>query len=163
MCFLFVFEDMITQLPASFACCNAIPAIIDLSSEIITQNKLFFSIWRKAALPLESNDTQRNKEFEYTALKLMDSLLEINFCFITKFPKLIIILGQMVQRLEYLLHKHEEQISDPRTQLSTVFQRTVTLALNKVETGGLIGLAGCQPCQRMIMPCIARDKVSSNI
>lgn len=44
MCFLFVFEYMITQLPASFARCNAIPAIIDLSSEIITQNKLFFHL-----------------------------------------------------------------------------------------------------------------------
>lgn len=73
----------------------------------------------------------------------MNSLLEINFCFITKFPNLIIIWGQMVQRLEYLFHKHEEQSSDSRTQLSAVFHRTITPALNKVETGGLIELAGC--------------------
>lgn len=41
LCFLFVFEDVTTQLPTSFARCHAVPAITDFPSETRIQNQPF--------------------------------------------------------------------------------------------------------------------------
>lgn len=51
LCVFCLYLKTCTQLPASFACCNAIPANTDLPSEIITQSKLFFPFGWKLLFP----------------------------------------------------------------------------------------------------------------